>query len=213
MRYRAKEIGLLLAAGVAAIALTACGAGGSPAASGGGGAAQLLKDTFSGSHQITSGNLSVDLLVTPSGSSTLTTPVTLSFGGPFQGLGHGKIGNSDFTLRASALGTSLVSLGLESVNGKGYVSLGGTSYRLPASQYRQLESRLSQTGSGSGSGIFGRLGIDPSRWLTTPTVSGSETVAGVSATHIRAGLNVTALVDDLGTLLRNASSLGIPNAG
>jgi hypothetical protein len=207
-----------LAAGLAALALAACGGGGAGGSAGAtGNGSQLLQETFTGSHKITSGNLDVELMVTPSGSSVLTTPITLSFGGPFQDAGQGRIGNSDFTLRVSALGTSLISLGLESLDGKGYVSLGGTSYQLPASEYRRLESGFAQTGSGSGSGSFsgllGKLGIDPLRWLTAPEIVGSSTVGGAATTHIRARLNVSALIADLGTVLSKASALGVPGAG
>ncbi|HEY5317436.1 MAG TPA: hypothetical protein VIJ20_05615 [Solirubrobacteraceae bacterium] len=211
-RARFHGIGLALAVGLTAMALAACG--GSGAGTAGTSAAQLLKETFTGSHKMTSGTVDFELAVVPSGSSTLTSPITLSFAGPFQDFGKGKVGNSDFTLRVSALEENLLSLGLESVGGKGYVSLGSTSYPLPASEFRQLESRLSQTGSGSGSssGILGKLGINPLRWLIDPKVSGSATVGGASTTHIRAGLNVGALIDDLGTFLAKASSLGVPDA-
>lgn len=213
---RFHRAGLTLAAAVAATALAACGTSGSAGtgASASTSASQLVTETFTGSHHVTSGDLNVNLMVTPSGSSTLTTPITFSFGGPFQDRGPGQVGNADFTLRVSALGTSLISLGLKSLDGKGYVSLGGTSYRLPASQYRQIASSLSQSGSGSSSqGILGKLGIDPLRWLTVPKIVGTSTVAGASTTHIRAGIDVSALIDDLSTVLSKASALGIPNAG
>jgi hypothetical protein len=198
-----------LAAGLVALALAGCGGGAS--------ASQLLRDTFSGSHKMTSGAVDFQLTVMPSGSSSLTTPLTLSLSGPFEDAGAGRIGNSDFTLRLSALDQNLVSLGLESLRGNGYVSLGTTSYRLPASEYRQLESKLSEAGSGSsstsGSGILGKLGIDPLGWLIDPTVAGSATVGGAATTHIRARLDVHALLDDLSTFLAKASSLGVPDAG
>ena len=206
MRHRATGICLALAAGLAAVALAGCGGGAS--------ASQLLKDTFSGSHKMTSGTVDVDLTLTPSGSTTLTGPITLSFSGPFQDFGKGRSPNSDFTLSVSALDKSLLSIGVESIDGKGYVSLAGSSYPLPASEYGQLESRLATAGSGSASssGILGKLGIDPLRWLIDPTVAGSGTVGGTSTTHIRAGVNMGALLADVGTFLGKASSLGVPDA-
>jgi hypothetical protein len=200
-------IGLAVAACLTAAAMAGCGGGTS--------ASQLLKDTFSGSHKITSATVDVDLTVTPSGSSTLTSPITLSFSGPFQDLGKGRAPNSDFTLSLGSLDRSLLSIGLESLDGKGYINLGGSSYPLPASEYQQLESRLTHAGSGSGStsGILGKLGIDPLRWLVDPTVAGTGTIGGASTTQISAGLNMGALLDDVGTFLGKASSLGVPDAG
>lgn len=196
--------GFAVATGLAAVALTGCG--------GGAGASQLVKDTFSGSRKLQSGAVEFTLTLTPAGSSTLTSPITLSVGGPFSGLGPGQAGNSELTLRLGTAEVSLLSLGLESLDGNGYVSLGTTSYRLPAGEYRGLESRLSGGGSGT-AGILGRLGIDPLRWLIDPRVAGSATVAGVRTTHIRARLNLGALLTDLGTVLAKASSIGVPGAG
>ena len=200
-------IGLVLAASLAAATLSACGAGTS--------ASQLVKQTFSASHTMTSADVEVGLTVTPSGSTVLTSPITLSFSGPFQDSGKGRIPDSDITLSLSSSARSLLSVGVESLAGRGYVSLGGRSYSLPAGTYAQLESSLAKTGSGSftSSGVLGKLGIDPLHWLVDPTVAGRSTVAGVSTTHIRAGVDMRALLDDLGTFLGKASSLGIPDAG
>ena len=78
----ASPLALLIAA--ASIALSACGS------SSGGDANSLLKQTFSGTHTVTSGNLTFSLTVNPSGSRTLSGPITLSFGGPFQSRGKGQ---------------------------------------------------------------------------------------------------------------------------
>ncbi len=56
-----------------------------------GSAAGLLRQTFCGQHTVRSGNLKVALTLTPSGSRTLTGPVSLSLSGPFQSLGSGKL--------------------------------------------------------------------------------------------------------------------------
>ena len=206
---------VLLVAAVSSIVLAACG---SSSGGGGGGsesAASLLKQTFTGSHEVSSGNLGLNLTLTPSGSSTLKGPITLSFGGPFQSRGSGKLPASDFTIRFAAQGKS-GAISILSTGTAGYVTLQGTSFQLPAASFQKLESSFSQltssSGGSSGSGDLSKLGIDPLRWLVNPSVVGSENVGGAQTTHIRASVNVAALLGDLDTFLHKASSLGVSGA-
>jgi hypothetical protein len=46
-----------------------------------------------------------------------------------------------------------------------------------------------------------------------PQVVGDEAIGGVDTTHIRAGINVAALLADFNTFLQRASSLGVSGAG
>lgn len=202
---RRPTLAALLVAPLVALALAACG-------SSSGSATTLLKETFSGSHTVNSGNLDVNLTVIPSGSSTISGPITLRFGGPFASLGTGKLPKSDFTLSISALGHT-GSLGIISTGANGYVTLQGTSYQLPAATFQQLQSSFSSlTASSGGSGTLSKLGIDPLHWLVHPTIAGSDTIGGAKTTHIRAGINVPALLSDLNTFLGRASSLGVSGA-
>jgi hypothetical protein len=197
-------------AALASLALAACG-GSSGASSPS--ANQLLQQTFSGSHKINSGNLAFNLTIDPSGSSTLNRPITFSFGGPFQSRGTGRLPQANFTISANALGKS-GSLGIISTGSAGYVVLKGVSYQLPQATFQRLESSFSQAGSSSGasSAPLTRLGIQPMHWLTNATVVGDDSVGGTATTHIRAGINVSALVGDLSTVLQRASSLGVSGA-
>ena len=92
------------------------------------------------------------------------------------------------------------------------MTLQGTSYQLPAATFQKLESSFSSwppsPGASSGSGTLAKLGIHPLDWLTNPSVVGTENVGGAQTTHIHAGVNVTALLNDLNTFLQKASSLG-----
>jgi hypothetical protein len=197
---------------LAALTVAACGSSGS---SGSGNPSTLLNQTFSGEHKVTSGKLSLQLTVDPSGSSTLSGPITVSFGGPFQTRGTNKLPASDFTVAVSALGRS-GSLGILSTGSSGYVTLQGVNYQMPQATFEKLESSFSSLtssqGSGSGSGALGKLGIQPLHWLTNPTIVGTETVGGAKTTHIHAGINVSALLGDLNTLVERASSLGVSGA-
>lgn len=201
----------LLAVLCAGLVLSACGSGSS------GDAKTLLRQTFSGQHKVNSGNLLFSLSVDPRGSSTLTQPISLAFAGPFQSLGSGKLPESDFTVSISAQGHT-GSLSILSTGTKGFVTLSGVSYQLPAASFQRLESSFSSiASSGSGSSnskqsTLSRLGINPLDWLNHPTVVGSGSVGGAQTTHIRAQINVPALLRDLSTFLQKASSLGVSGA-
>lgn len=209
-----RVVAAVLLAVLAAVALAACG---SSSTSSGTDASTLLRQTFTGSHKISSGNLDFAVTVDPSGSSTLSGPIKLSFGGPFESSGSGKLPQSDFTVSISALGKS-GSLGLLSTGKSGYVTLQGTSYQLPQATFQKLESSLSQIGttgssSSSGGGSLSKLGIKPLDWLQDPKVIGTESVGGTDTTHITANINVAAFLNDFSTFLQKASSLGVSGVG
>jgi hypothetical protein len=208
MHHRRTALITLLAL-VAAVTVAACGSATSGSS---GNPNTLLKETFSGTHKVSSGNLNLSLTIDPAGSSTLSGPITLSFGGPFQTRGSGKLPESNFTISGSAVGQS-VSLGIISTGTAGYVTLEGASYQLPQATFQKLESSFSQLGStgssSSGSGTLSKLGIQPLHWLTNPTIVGTENVGGAQTTHIHAGVNVPALLSDLNTVLERSSSLGV----
>ena len=204
-----RAVGALLIMVLAGLAVAACGSSSGDNASG------LLKQTFSGSHTVNSGNLSLKLTITPSGSSTLTTPISINFGGPFQSTGTGKLPKSNFSVSLSTAGKT-GSLGLLSTGTAGYVTLQGTSYQLPAATFQKLESSFaglaSSPGSSSGSGTLGKLGIRPLDWLSKPSVVGDGSVGGTQTTHIHAAVNVSGLLGDINTFLQKASSVGVSGA-
>ncbi len=195
----------LIVAVLASLVLAACGSSSSSSKSPG----TLLSQTFTGTHKVTSGVLNLTLTIDPSGSSSLNGPVTVSFGGPFQTRGAGKLPQSNFTVSANALGRS-VALGILSTGTSGYVTLQGTSYQMPQATFQKLESSFAQLattgGTSQGSGTLSKLGIHPLRWLTHPTTVGTENVGGTQTTHIHAGVNVPVLLNDLNTFLEKASS-------
>lgn len=201
-----RRIGVIALGMVAAVGLAACGSSSSSSSSSGG-AQQLLRETFGGHHAVKSGILSFSLTLTPSGSSTLSGPISFSLNGPFQSRGSGKLPESDFTIALDAAGHH-GQLGLISTGTSAYITLNGKSYQLPASDYDKLASGFTQTGSSSSAGGLARFGIEPLHWVTNPSIVGNETIAGSSTTHIHAGIDVAALLGDLNTLLHKASATG-----
>ncbi len=196
--------GLLLSAVVACLALAACGSSGGSGSSGS--AQTLLKQTFASGKPVKSGVLGISLTLNPSGSSTFTTPISFSINGPFQSRGSGQLPQSNFTIAVAALGRK-GQLGIVSTGTSGYVTLNGAAYQLPSADFQRLESGFSSVGgSGQGGGGLSALGIHPQHWLTNASVVGSDNIGGTDTTHIRAGVNVTALLQDMNTLLGKASS-------
>lgn len=187
LRYACALIGAMLVAA----SLAACGGSS-------GDATQLLRQSFQGTHTITSGKLNFTLTATPSGSRTLNGPLTFTFSGPFQNLGQGKLPQSNFTLSVQFQGHT-GSLGIISTGSKGFVSLQGTNYELPQSTFQRLEQSFASA-SGNG-GSLGKLGLNPLNWLSNPSVVGDEDVGGVPTTHIHAGINVPAFLNDLNKAL------------
>ena len=193
-----------------ALGVSACGGGSSS-----GDATSLLKQTFGQPHTVNSGNLNLSLTVASSGSTASNHPISLSFGGPFQSRGSGKLPASNFNINISALGRS-GSLGILSTGTNGYITFGGTSYQLPAATFQRLESSFSSItaspGAGSGTSSLSKLGINPLHWLQNPSVVGTETVGGATTKHIKASVNVPAMLGDVSTFLAKASTTGITGA-
>lgn len=206
MHHRTRRLGLLCALiGTAALLAAIAGCGNSS-----GDAKTLLKQTFGGTHKYESGNLNINLTFTPSGSSTLTSPITLSVSGPFQSNGSGKPPSASITLSASAMGHT-GSIGFISTGEKGFVTLQGASYQLPDATYKKYAAGLGglTANSNSGSGVLSKLGVQPQNWVENPKVAGSENVGGADTTHIEAKINVAALLRDLNVILQKAPSLGL----
>jgi hypothetical protein len=200
-----RRFGAVATAAVATLALAACGSSSSGGASGES-AQTLLKQTFSNHHPVKSGILGFNLTINATGSSALSSPITLQLGGPFQSRGTGKLPASKLTISVSALGEH-GSLGVITTGTAGYVALDGANYQLPSSTMSQLESSFSGSASSStGKASLSALGVHPLAWLKDPSVAGSDTVGGVQTTHIHAGLNVSALLSQLATLISKAGA-------
>ncbi len=190
--------GLPVTAALVALAVAGCGGSGQSAQG-------LLGQTFSKGHSIRSGLLTFSLSAVPSGSRTFTIPVSLTISGPFRSRGAGQVPASDFAITLSGLRRS-GTLGVVSTGTTGYLTVAGTGYRLPPTEFQRLASSFSSAGGpAAASGGASALGLDPMRWLVRPTIVGSATVAGASTTHIHAGVDLPALLGSLDRLLARAA--------
>lgn len=170
-------------------------------------ASKLLQQTFTGHHTISSGILDVDLAVDPTPSRTLKGPITLSFGGPFQTLGPGRLPQSSFSLGVGGPGFG-GSIGIVSTGSAGYVVLKGAGYQLPQASFARLESSFAGAAAPSAGGLLSRLGTA----LANPVVVGQDLIGGAETIHVRADVDVPAVLADLSSILRRASTLGVSAA-
>src|SRR5260370_32596633 len=189
-RFKTIRYACAMVGAVALLAVTLAACGGSS-----GNAPQLRKQVFHGKPPVQSGKVNFSLTLTPSGSKTLTSPITLTFNGPFQSRGTGKLPQSNFTLGVNFQGAN-GSLGMISTGDEGYVTLQNTAYPLPDATFRRLEASFANAGGG-GANPLGQLGIEPLNWLNNPSVVGDEDVAGTPTTHIHSGIHVQAFLTDL----------------
>jgi hypothetical protein len=204
VQHRARAIVALLALAAAALVLAACGGSGGGSSSGGSGDPEtLLRQTFTGTHNVRSGKANIQLRLVVTGVPSLTGPIQIGVTGPFQSLGTDQLPKFDLALNANAQGQGLKAE-LISTSDRMFVEFGGTAYEVPAQLLDQLRRRGQ---SGSAQPKMSLKGIDPLKWLKDPKLVGAESVGGAQTDHIAASVNVSALLDDVDKLLARAQSL------
>jgi hypothetical protein len=195
----------------ALVGVTACGGGSSDKS-----AADVLKDTFGADHPIKSGRLDVGLKLNLSGLSGVNGPVDIRLRGPFKSNGGRRIPAFDFDLSLAASGTTFTA-GAVSTGDAGFVKFQGSTYDLGKDLFERFrkgyEDAAKQSGTSKDSGpSLKSLGIDPQRWLRNPVKVGEEDVGGTKTVHVKAQVDVAALLQDVDTVLRKAGNLGVKNA-
>ena len=172
---------------------------------------KLLKETFSGSHKVTSGKLNVAIDVSAKGVPNLSQPVKIALTGPFQSQGQNQLPKFDLNLSFSGGGQTF-SAGAVSTGDGGYLKFQGQAYKVPPNvfdQFKQGFEQAQQKRQGqTNDNALKRLGLDPLKWVKDAKVEDDEDVGGTSTKHVSASIDVPKFTDDLNVLLKNAQSLG-----
>lgn len=154
-----------------------------------------------------SGRIDGRVELTLKGAPGLSEPVSVGVSGPYRYRPGAAL--PDFELQ---LGVRDNGVGLTSLRGRSWVSLGSTGYRLPA----QVRRRLVRTSArGKGNGLMRTLeqfGVAPWRWETEQLIDGITRIGGVEVTHITTGFTAGRILKDANTLLALLSSLGLTRA-
>ena len=196
---------LLLAS---AFGLAACGGddGDSDAS-----ADELLKATFGEDADVRSGDLSAALSFDAKGLQNIQGPISLKVNGPFESRGKGKLPELDLTISLNGGGTSFAA-GAVTTGEKAWLKLQGTTYLVDDPTFEEFrkgyEASAGEQEDGESGTSFSALGIDPLRWLKDAEVAGEETVGGAETHRITAGVDVSAFLKDVSTLLGRAGQLG-----
>jgi hypothetical protein len=214
---------VLAAVTLPALGTAACGSsdgnGGSSGSDGGGGnsenAQKVINETFNGKKKVDSGKLKLSLSAKLKGSGataqSLNKPVTIKVAGPFQSRGDTELPELDLQLSATGSGQDF-SAGAISTGDKGFISYQGKNYAVPDRVFAQYKKNFSQQQNKDRSSDnldIGALGIDPQKWLDNPKNEGDEDIGGAKTTHVSAGVNLAALLDDVNNLLKRTDQLGL----
>jgi hypothetical protein len=183
----------------AAVVVAACGSSNDDAEG-------ILKETFSGGHDVKSGKVDLNLGFRASGGQT-RGPVTLRLLGPFESQGDGKVPRFDLN---AAIGTpgQQQTLGAVSTGTSLFFKIDGKAYTAPPALFASFQQGFVQAQKRSKqakSGALAGLGINPMKWLKDPQVRSDQEVAGVETKHVSAGVDVGKFVDDLNKLLGRVS--------
>jgi hypothetical protein len=176
---------------------------------------ELLTQTFSGSKRVESGNLDLTIkLEEKGGDAQLDGPVSVRLVGPFESEEGGKLPKFHLEASFDGAGQSIAG-GATSTGEKGYISFQGTDYVVEDQVFRQFKAGFEQAqkqGSGQQQS-FGSLGMDPSKWLTSPKNEGDAKVGDDDTIKITGGVDVAKLLDDVNNALAKASSLDLGSSG
>jgi hypothetical protein len=179
----------------------------------------ILEETFAGEDkEVDSGRVALGLRVTPTGGTPATGPIAARLEGPFAA-SEEEDGLPAFDLDLSLnAGPQAFTAGVVSTGEAGFLRFQGGTFQLPEqvfAQFRQgyLQSRERSEQEEDGPQSFASLGIDPRGWLHDPQIVGEEEVGGAATTHIRADIDVAALLEDINRLLSQAGELGVAQPG
>ncbi|MBA3422209.1 MAG: hypothetical protein H0U12_10030 [Thermoleophilaceae bacterium] len=163
-------------------------------------ATDLLDRAFT--QPIGSADVALDASARVKGVQQLEQPIRLQVRGPYRSGGSRRIPSIDLAVNLSASGQSF-SGGLVSTGRNAFVEFMGKGYEVGEQPVAQANQQIAAA-AGRQRGLAD-FGIDPRRWLDDPRIEGEEQVAGTATTHVRAGLDVGRMLDDLNTLRGRAS--------
>jgi hypothetical protein len=159
-----------------------------------------------GNRAARSGRVDGRVELTLKGVRALSEPFSVGVSGPYRYRRGASL--PDYELE---MGVRDNGVGLTSLEGRSWVSLGSTGYRLPAEIRRRLV-RSSARGRNGLTRTLEQFGIAPWRWETDQQIAGTTRLDGVDVTHITTGFTAGRILEDANTLLGLMASLRLTRA-
>jgi hypothetical protein len=199
---------------LAALTLAACGGDDSDSGGSGGGgdsadARTILNETFSGSKDVRSADVTLRLTLAEDGGGD---SFAIGIGGPFQTAEGSDLPEFDMELDADLGTNGQFRAGVVSVDERLFVEWMGDTYSVPSELLDQARSSLDEQSETQRGQSLESYGIDPQRWIDDPEVVGQEDVGGAETDHVSGTLNVTAFLDSVDTLLAEVDRQGLAAA-
>lgn len=207
---------LLALCALLAAAFVACGSD-EEKASAESDASELLRLAVTSGEKVTSATLDAKLSLVAQGVPESEGRIDASIKGPIATRAEHELPLLDLKASLSGAGLS-VDGGATATEDKGFLSLRGTSYEVPADVYKEFQegwkqAREKASQEAKGEVTFESLGIDPRKWIKDPKNAGESKVGDDETIKITGAVDPDAFLDQLQTILERVQEIAPTSGG
>lgn len=174
--------------------------------------ASVLKQTFGPHSPIHSYRLDLTLGIDVKGIRTLPGPIALRLDGPYVNAAPKQLPRFNLDVASNSGGQSFAATATVTAD-KAFITVAGTPYVLPDQLFQQFRAGYSSASQTPSKSSGTTLGLTPRAWLLSPQRLADVRIGDANTIHIRAGVDVPRLLQDVSGLLGRASSLGVSVPG
>ena len=167
--------------------------------------ADLLDKAFQ--TPIGSADMTLDIEVQLDGVEELQDPIEVNLTGPYESGGDKQIPSVDWDITVSAQNQSF-NANVTSTGDRAFVGFQGTNYEVSQQTVAALNQSLAANAGDEDGRDLSDFGVNARDWIVDASDEGDEDVAGVETTHASGKLDVSAVLEDLNTIVQEAAKLG-----
>ncbi len=203
MRPQVALPSILIAVLLGVFVLAGCGGGDDGSSES---ASELIKQTFGNDAQLKSGRIGLGM-----DAELKSGTVQASIDARFAQGDSGQLPKLDGTLKLDSGTSGTLQAGAISTGDKGYVTVAGQAFEIPASEWRSftdgyLSDQKETDQKRASSPSLTALGIHPEQWLTDPQKAGEGEVGGDKTIHITSGVDVPKMLADVAKVASKTSA-------